>query len=178
MATGFLHGKVGGRVYYVLNGSQVVRTLAAARNPRTAAQQWGRAAFGMLSRLAACLKHELKAGLAVEARRRGMGACHLFVSLNRAAAGPEGMDYSALQVACGPLQEASYGVPRATALRVEVPVTATGANQGGMVFLLAYAPSAGEGWMSEPLPMRGGVGSLNASVAAGVLMYAALNGRE
>ena len=28
------------------------------------------------------------------------------------------------------------------------------------------------------LPMRGGVGSLNASVAAGVLMYAALNGRE
>ena len=28
------------------------------------------------------------------------------------------------------------------------------------------------------LPMRGGVGSLNASVAAGILMYAALNGRE
>lgn len=28
------------------------------------------------------------------------------------------------------------------------------------------------------LPMRGGVGSLNASVAAGVLMYAALSGRE
>ncbi len=28
------------------------------------------------------------------------------------------------------------------------------------------------------LPMKGGVGSLNASVAAGILMYAALNGRE
>ncbi len=28
------------------------------------------------------------------------------------------------------------------------------------------------------LPMRGGVGSLNASVAAGILMYAAFNGRE
>ncbi len=28
------------------------------------------------------------------------------------------------------------------------------------------------------LPMRGGVGSLNASVAAGILMYAAMNGRE
>ncbi|MBR3017135.1 MAG: 23S rRNA (guanosine(2251)-2'-O)-methyltransferase RlmB [Clostridia bacterium] len=28
------------------------------------------------------------------------------------------------------------------------------------------------------LPMRGGVGSLNASVAAGILMYAAVNGRE
>jgi 23S rRNA (guanosine2251-2'-O)-methyltransferase len=28
------------------------------------------------------------------------------------------------------------------------------------------------------LPMRGGVGSLNASVAAGILMYAAMSGRE
>ena len=156
---GLLHGTVGGRVYYVTNGKQRVRTLGEVHNPRTTAQQRGRSAFGTLSHMAARMKYELRTGLALEAHLRDTTAYHLFLSLNREAAGSDGVDYGALQVACGPLATASYGQPVLTApLRVEVTVTTSAPSaHGSIVFLLAYAPAMEESHLSGPQPLSSGV---------------------
>ena len=171
--TGFLgtySGSMGPLVFYTAWGRQCVRQRVVGRNPRTEAQQAGRRVFGTVSTLAAQMKHALRVGMQGEAERRHMGGRNLFVSLNRhcvtVTAGEVEVDYASLQLSAGSLTPSVYGAPRQVApLRVEVAVSDPPGQKslwhGHSVYLFAYAPQTGMGWLSDGLPLHVGLAAID-----------------
>lgn len=157
---GAVVGTLGPAVGYFWNGKSCMRSKpAVVRNPRTEKQQRWRRIFSAATSLAAEMHEVMDYGLRGEARRHGMTARNLFISLNRQcitfAGDTPRVDYMALRVAAGQLEGVSFEAPQMSLpLTVEVPFRelegGNGGNGGDYVYLYAFAPALERGRLSLP----------------------------
>ena len=171
-------GKLGPLIGYRWRGRWCVRTRPQhVHNPRTEAQQRHRSLFRAEVQLAARMRWPIAMALTDEARRRHMTAQNLFVRLNHGlwqpADNPEvpetpdypgcafAPDYSRLQLSTGRLEAVcgvraevdADGVLRVRFDRCRPEQRAYAYDE---VFLYAYSPSAGAGYLFNSVYRRTG----------------------
>ena len=152
---GAFSGRLGPAVGYLWMGRQCVRSLPTeVHNPRTPRQQAGRAVFGAASSLAASMSQALTVGLRGVAAAMRMSARNVFISLNRQhislMEGELVVDYGALRVAEGELEEVTFGEVEQAGGSICVAFTSEGGRGADYVYLYAYAPEVQMGLLSVP----------------------------
>lgn len=162
-------GKLGPLIGYRWRGRWCVRTRPQhVHNPRTEAQQRHRSLFRAEVQLAARMRWPIAMALTDEARRRHMTAQNLFVRLNHGLWKPAdnpaceaAPDYSRLQLSTGRLEAVcgvraevdADGVLRVRFDRCRPEQRAYAYDE---VFLYAYSPSAGAGYLFNSVYRRTG----------------------
>ena len=154
---GGFSGKLGTVVGYMWRGRWCVRAHNPyPANPRTPRQVEHREMFRQEVQLAATMRAAVNKGFKEVSYELGMTPYNLFVHLNQHAfslnEGVFTVDYSALRLSTGPLQEAVYGAPEWTADNVLTVRFEGGSGRwNDYVRLYVYCPEWSTGILTAPV---------------------------
>ncbi|MBP5527841.1 MAG: hypothetical protein J6X79_05235 [Bacteroidales bacterium] len=154
---GGFSGKLGTVVGYMWRGRWCVRAHNPyPANPRTPRQVEHREMFRQEVQLAATMRAAVNKGFKEVSYELGMTPYNLFVHLNQHAfslnEGIFTVDYSALRLSTGPLQEAVYGAPEWTADNVLTVRFEGGSGRwNDYVRLYVYCPEWSTGILTAPV---------------------------
>lgn len=163
-------GRVGAVIGYLWKGKPCVRAYRQHINyPNTVGQQQQRDWFISMVRFAGQAKQALRMGLRQRADDMMMTECNYFVMRNKAyfnqVNGSVEVDYSRIQLSEGSATDVYFHEPHfLDSMLVTVGFEKNGifgrASGNDLVYLYAYAPSLGEGYLSGPAERRNKVAAI------------------
>ena len=153
-------GTIGTVIGYQWRGRWCLRARPRqVHNPRTEAQQEHRRLFRDMVQLAGKMRQALHYGLQLASLEEQMTECNLFVKMNKERFTPQGVDYSALEISCGPVAPVAFtsavvdedNVLRTTFEKNPLHLRADGDDR---VRVYAFCPALMEGRLSTPVFRR------------------------